>query len=192
MLTGEPLTLGQLFGGMRLLRNRLVVLSGCESGMVVPDVLDDYVSFATGFLYAGASCVVSALWEIPDLPSALLMDKFYELWLGGQSVARALRAAQLWLRSLRAGSELSAAVAALTQNLEDATMIRRCNQAATHYVAALGEHPFACPIHWAAFTCSGVGYADSGATPGLTGESDGQTAASPPAQPDPGAGVGGG
>ena len=158
VLTGEPLTLGQVFGGMRLPRNRLVVLSGCESGLLVPDVLDDYVSFTTGFLYAGAPCVVSTLWAIPDLPSALLMDRFYELWLAGLAPAAALRAAQGWLQALRAGPDLNGVMEAFTQNLEDRTDARHCREAAAKYVAGLGERPFASPIHWAAFTCSGVGY----------------------------------
>jgi CHAT domain-containing protein len=162
MLTGEPLTLGQVFGGMRLHRNRLVVLSGCESGLLVPDVLDDYWSFTTGFLYAGAQSVVSALWEIPDLPSAMLMNKFYAFWLGGKPAAGALQEAQRWLRTLRRGDEFDGAVEALTRNLEDRTMARQCSKAAAKYVAALGEHPFACPIHWAAFTCSGAGYGQPG------------------------------
>jgi len=134
------------------------VLSGCESGLIVPDVLDDYVSFTTGFLYAGAPCAVSALWEIPDLPSALLMDRFCELWLGGVPAAAALRAAQRWLRCMRAGPKLDRALEALTENLDDPTEARRCRATAARYVAELGEHPFACPLHWAAFTCSGVGY----------------------------------
>lgn len=171
------MTLGQVFGGLRLPKSRLVVLSGCESGLLVPDVLDDYVSFTTGFLYAGAPCVVNALWEVPDLPTALLMDKFYEFWLDGEAPAAALRAAQQWLQCLRAGPEFARALDALTMNLDDPTEARRCQEIAAKYVEGLGEHPFACPVHWAAFTCSGVGYAQPGTPEPHTGQSPQRTPA---------------
>ena len=42
--------------------------------------VDDYVNLPTGFLYAGARCVISTLWAINDLSGSLVMAKFHELW----------------------------------------------------------------------------------------------------------------
>jgi CHAT domain-containing protein len=66
-LSGEPLTL-RGSSPVCACAGLLTVLNGCESGLLLPDVLDDYHNFTTGFLFAGAPCVVSTLWAIPDLP----------------------------------------------------------------------------------------------------------------------------
>src|SRR5256885_3654725 len=69
------------------------------------DRIDEYVNLPTGFLFAGAPCVVSSLWAVYDLSSALVMDRFHQEWLGGRSVGAALREAQRW-RSEEHTSEL--------------------------------------------------------------------------------------
>jgi CHAT domain-containing protein len=59
---------------------------------------DEVVGLPTGFLYAGARTVVSTLWRVFDLSSALLVSKFHQQRLAGNEVGAALRSAQLWLR----------------------------------------------------------------------------------------------
>ena len=108
------LTLQDLFSSLRLSNNRLTVLNACESAMMTPDSLDEFVTLATGFLYAGAPCVLSSLWRVYDLSTALLIDRFHREWLGtcpgsppgGSTASAALRKAQWWLRDIRSGSEL--------------------------------------------------------------------------------------
>ncbi|MGK7875367.1 MAG: CHAT domain-containing protein [Xenococcaceae cyanobacterium] len=101
-LADGELTLGEVFE-LKLDECDLVTLSGCETGRI-PDYLseisDEYVSLASGFLYAGSSSVVSSLWRVDDLSTAFLMIKFYELLsqLDGK-VAPALNQAQLWLQT---------------------------------------------------------------------------------------------
>jgi CHAT domain-containing protein len=58
---------------------RLVTLSACESGMtdVMQGSAEEYVGIPAGFLLSGASCIVSSLWVVPNLPTALLMKQFY-------------------------------------------------------------------------------------------------------------------
>ena len=93
------LTLRSLFTRrLRLPRNRLSVLSGCESGMLQVDRIDEYVGLSAGFLFAGAQCVVASLWTVDDLSTALLMDQMYERWHAGQTIGEALHQAQRWLR----------------------------------------------------------------------------------------------
>jgi CHAT domain-containing protein/tetratricopeptide (TPR) repeat protein len=156
---GEPLTLREVFRRLTLPRNQLSILNGCETGQLLPDRLDDYHSFTTGFLLAGARCVISTLWSIPDLSSALLMDKFHERWLERRDPpALALRTAQEWLRSLHAGPQLEKALGGLLEHLEDAAVIQQCRHEARRSVEEFGDTPFAAPVHWAAFICSGNGY----------------------------------
>src|SRR5208337_4141280 len=89
------LTLRSLFTRrVRLPQNRLSVLSGCESGMLQVDRIDEYVGLSAGFLFAGAQCVVASLWTVDDLSTALLMDQMYERWHAGQTIGAALHQAQ--------------------------------------------------------------------------------------------------
>lgn len=86
------------------IRNPLVFLSGCETGLGPGGSLrhapgEDYATLAAAFLAAGASQVVSTLWAIPDTGAAVFTAGFYaELDRGAP--AEALAAAQ---RALLAG-----------------------------------------------------------------------------------------
>lgn len=159
-LCGTPLTLGEVFHRIRTPRNLLTVLTGCESGMMFPDFVDDHESFSMAFLAAGARCVISAAWSVPDFSTALLMDKFYEGWARGSlSPASALHAAQKWLRSLAAGQEMDLAVRDLASRCESPeTAIEALSKEATTFVDAFGERPFQSPVHWAGFSCHGAGH----------------------------------
>ncbi len=94
----ERLTLAEIFG-LALNQCRLVTLSACETGMTgLNDISDEYISLPSGFLYAGSPSVVSSLWRVNDLSTALLMIKFYQKLKSGLTVALALNQAQTWLR----------------------------------------------------------------------------------------------
>jgi CHAT domain-containing protein len=95
------LTAEEIYGWT--LRADLVVLSACRSGggRVTGDGI---AAFARAFIYAGTPTLVASIWDVADEPTNRLLPEFYRSWLGGQSKARALRAAQLQLLSdLRAG-----------------------------------------------------------------------------------------
>jgi CHAT domain-containing protein len=84
----------------------LVVLSACRSagGRVTGDGI---ATFARAFIYAGTPTLLASLWDVADEPTNRLLPSFYRYWIGGQSKARALRAAQLeLLADLRAGRVL--------------------------------------------------------------------------------------
>lgn len=81
----------------------LVVLSACQSGSGIAPA-DSIAAFARAFIHAGAPSLVVSVWDVADDSAASLLATFYRGWLGGESKARALRAAQLdLLRRLRAG-----------------------------------------------------------------------------------------
>jgi len=93
-----PLTVRDLLE-QRETRARLALLSACETGLVGVDLPDEAVGLASGFLQAGAAGVVSTLWAVNDLSTALLAGRFYRHWKGdGMEPADALVAAQRWLR----------------------------------------------------------------------------------------------
>jgi hypothetical protein len=77
-----------------------VVLSACESGLSGPYLFDEAISLPTAFLAAGCGGVVSTLWIVEDLSSALVMLRFYWEWRHESCPAPlALARAQNWLRT---------------------------------------------------------------------------------------------
>jgi CHAT domain-containing protein len=138
-----------------------VVLSACESGLVsADDLADEYLGIASGFLFAGASSVVSTLWPVNDLASMLLMERFYEGELkGGLDAAAALRSAQRWLRtSVTAGwlcerfrreDRRRGKEGALAGGV--AREVRR-----EFFFLPPDERPYAHPYDWGAFALSGT------------------------------------
>jgi CHAT domain-containing protein/tetratricopeptide (TPR) repeat protein len=82
---------------------RLVVASACETGVIQGyETADEALTLGVMFVAAGAAGVVSTLWSISDLATALLMSCFYELLAEQpeEQPAVALCQAQLWLREL--------------------------------------------------------------------------------------------
>jgi CHAT domain-containing protein len=154
------LTLRHVFAQMNLRQNRLTVLNGCESGMLAPEAVDDYIGLPSGFLYAGAACVISTLWAVDDLSSALVMDRFHAEVDVGQPPAAALREACRWLREdIRTGPHLRDAVMPeFLQRVNDPVALRKCREVADDYARACPDTPpFASPAHWAPYICSGLG-----------------------------------
>lgn len=89
------LTAAELYG-LRL-DAALVTLSACETGLGDVRAGDDVIGLTRGFLYAGARSIVTSLWEVSDVETAFLMERFYEE-LTDTSPASALRAAALATR----------------------------------------------------------------------------------------------
>jgi CHAT domain-containing protein/Tfp pilus assembly protein PilF len=74
----------------------LVVLSGCETGLGEQVNGEGLLSLTRGFMYAGATRVVSSLWSVSDIATASLMANFYRaMEHDGMRPAAALRAAQI-------------------------------------------------------------------------------------------------
>jgi CHAT domain-containing protein len=155
------LTLRDIFCGLHLPETQLVVISGCETGMLLPDVVDEYVGLPSGFLYAGAACVVSSLWAVSDLSTTLVMDRFYQEWHGGKSIGAALREAQRWLRE-DVGSGPYLRDQLLTPEFLDGLngeVRKKCLEQGEALARAYPDRPpFASPYHWAAFQAIGLSF----------------------------------
>ena len=78
----------------------LVCLSACETGVI--DVLnnsDEFIGLSSGFMKAGAVNIVSSLWTVSDVHTAILMIKLYEnIANKPQDITLALNTVQEWLR----------------------------------------------------------------------------------------------
>ena len=97
-LYGEPLTLRDVLG-VKSSGARLAFLSACETGILDTNITDEVINLPAGFLQAGVAGIVGTLWSVAEPSTALLVEKFYNLWLeDGYDPPEALRQAQLWLR----------------------------------------------------------------------------------------------
>jgi CHAT domain-containing protein/tetratricopeptide (TPR) repeat protein len=83
-----------------LTRCELVVLSACVSAVGVRRVHQGCASLRTALLAAGARCVVTSFWRVPDEVTCDLMREFYRrMWTEGKDAHRALWEARMAIRS---------------------------------------------------------------------------------------------
>lgn len=92
---------------LNLTRNKLVVLSACETGLGRVADGEGVMGLCRAFHIAGARSVVASQWKVSDEATQALMTEFYtNLWTEKLSRIEALRQAQLtMLRGYRPSSE---------------------------------------------------------------------------------------
>lgn len=94
---GERLTLGDLARATTG-HLTLAVLSACQTAVADPELPDEELSLAAGFLSTGCGAVVASSWPVADRATGALMTYFYRAWRrDGLPPAEALRTAQLRL-----------------------------------------------------------------------------------------------
>ena len=167
-LMGEkPLQLKTILAKLKLPDTHLVVLSACETGLVdAADLADESIGLPAGFVQTGAPSVVSSLWAVDDISTALLMIRFYQYYLHGDATRElapmrsslALCKAQAWLRNELTLEQVTAYIS----QQED----RFRAEGKSIFLGQLGRikrkimndnqpHPFADPYYWAAFIVLG-------------------------------------
>jgi CHAT domain-containing protein len=148
------LTLGEIFRSVSLPRTDVVVLSACETGVTkVEERHEEYIGLPAGFLYAGASTVISTLWPVADVGTWLLMRAFARHVASGVRPAAALRCAQRELRGLSAEyvqEEIGQAAQRESDPCRRERMIEQAQQLRDPF-------PFSGPYWWAGFTVNGLG-----------------------------------
>ena len=172
---GGKLTVRDILQG-QLPPLNMVVLSACDTGMPDPYSLDEGIAFPAAFLAATGANVISTLWKVADLGTALLILRFYWEWRHEKAPgALALARAQGWQRSTVAeekcafiGQEAVAAGVLTASAAEAMTAeIRRRSPSGK-------TNPFGHPYFWAAFTFAGRALVNAEAEP--TGPSGTQEA----------------
>jgi len=80
------------------LRADLVTLSACQTGLSAIKGGDELIGLNRAFLFAGTPSLVSSLWRVSDVATAVMIKRFYRYLSGGMTKARALREAQAVVR----------------------------------------------------------------------------------------------
>jgi CHAT domain-containing protein len=73
---------------------RLVTLSACQTGLGELTSGDDLISLGRAFTYAGSRAIISTLWRVDDVATALVTKHFYRQYVD-HGAAESLRDAQL-------------------------------------------------------------------------------------------------
>jgi len=134
-----------------------VFLSCCETNLTLTQITDDPLSIASGFLCAGARNVVSTLWAVDDLATALFCILYYQE-KQDKSRSEAIRQAQFKLRSLT-GDELSATY---KRQLEDYFKQQQWEENKVKNVRlrldllCRERLPFVSPYYWSGFVSQGL------------------------------------
>ncbi|BAY57927.1 tetratricopeptide repeat domain protein [Leptolyngbya boryana NIES-2135] len=155
----ELLTLRDIFQ-LNLNPYRLVCLSACETGLTRQrDLTDEYVGLVAGFLKAGVNFVISTLWIVDEISSALFMIRLYENLRRSLSPIDAFREAQTWLKSdyatlipwYNALSDRLPNHSGHAETLKDAAHLALKDAA----IKGMSHRPFEHPYHWAGFMLTG-------------------------------------
>jgi len=103
LLRGEDGTISRLEAreifGLKL-TSELVMLSACKTGMAYVSQGDEIIGMTRSFLYAGTPAIISTLWSVDDLATAVAVKRFYRYLASGFSKARALQMAQLIVKDM--------------------------------------------------------------------------------------------
>jgi CHAT domain-containing protein len=150
LLTAEDVS------GLDLLDTELVVLSACETGLGEVQTGEGVFGLRRAFVLAGAKTLVMSLWKVPDLATAILMERLYEDLLQRRLPrSEALRDAQFHVRDLTVGEIRGRWLSAET--LERLAAGDTDTKQKLHDLAHSpdGHRPFADPYYWGAFICQG-------------------------------------
>ena len=152
----DGLLTAQGASGINLAATALVVASACQTALGDVQVGEGVLGLRRAFVLAGAQTLVMSLWSVPDVATAILMERLYHnLLTEKMGRAKALEQAQFYVRDLT--------IAQMRPQWLTPEAISRI----TERSPAIGKHlrelcqkhenyrPYAHPKYWAAFICQG-------------------------------------
>ena len=77
----------------------LVTLSACQTGLGEITGGDELVGLNRAFIYAGTHAILSSLWRVSDISTAIMIKHFYRNYVRDNK-AESLRKAQLLVKRL--------------------------------------------------------------------------------------------
>ena len=125
----------------------LIVLSACMSGMNDYTVNKGFNGMVSALSAAGVRYVISSLWKLDDLGTAIMMEEFYRCYIiEKKSPVEALSCAQAYLRNITVG-EIRAAGWLNITDVRIKPVIERFEQLSNQ------RKPFRDEIFWGGFEC---------------------------------------
>lgn len=94
LMSGGQLAVGDIYG-LTLEGTRLVTLSACRTALEGAQPGSELTSLADAFSVAGGRSVLASLWSISDAGTRAWMQSFYTRLATGESLAEAMRQAEL-------------------------------------------------------------------------------------------------
>jgi CHAT domain-containing protein/Tfp pilus assembly protein PilF len=132
-------------------RVRMAVLSACETGLGKSAGGEGVLGLQRAFQVAGVKTTIASLWNVSDMGTRLLMDRFYEnLWKGKLGTVDAFREAQLYMLGRSDRDRGTVGLRAAIVELPNAVV-----RPLTPKESALSTDDFNHPFYWASFTLAG-------------------------------------
>jgi hypothetical protein len=132
----------RVFAELDLQGCRSVIMGACESGLARTEISAEYIGLPSGMLSSGVRYVVGALWTIPQLATAILVDHYLELIKDPSAdIAAALCQAQRELMAMTRDQVADWVRSVLAARPERDKVLED--------VAKMDDRPYAHPYFWA-------------------------------------------
>jgi len=142
----QPIDFAQMFTDLDLRGYRSVLMGACESGLGRTLVSAEYIGLPMAFLAAGVRYVIGALWQVTQLPAAILVASHCALLIGGtRPVVNCLNEAARRLKAMSRDDVMAWVQQFLPEKAAEVEA----------YLLGLEDSPFAHPYYWAGFYASG-------------------------------------
>jgi len=175
---GSCLTLGELMSpSWRMLKLIEVFLCCCETNLGSPNITDDMITIAAGFLTAGARSVISTLWSVDQLATAIFCIYYYQYRQMTENRPKAIQFAQEKLRNVSVEQLVKEFEKYLVQTQTSKAEAKKIGDKSAQFrylqqeqaifaeIQLLEKYskkysrkfpPFKSPYYWAGFICQGL------------------------------------
>jgi CHAT domain-containing protein/Flp pilus assembly protein TadD len=156
-LSGSDRLTLKAIGNLDLSSYQLACLCACETAIAGNQTITkEYIGIVSAFMYSGVANVVSTLWTVESISSALLMIEFHRRYVAGASADIALAAAKNWLRNVT-NEDLRKWYEQQINKLPDNHSLRSwLYDRLDELSASTDSQPYSHPYHWSAFTITGL------------------------------------
>lgn len=156
-LSGSDRLTLKAIGNLDLSSYQLACLCACETAIAGNQTITkEYIGIVSAFMYSGVANVVSTLWTVESISSALLMIEFHRRYVAGESAEVALAAAKHWLRNAT-NEDLRKWYEQQINKLPDNHSLRSwLYDRLDELSASTDSQPYSHPYHWSAFTITGL------------------------------------